>query len=60
MYDIFSIKRLLESYNFIKVNKYLAGKSRIPNFNHYELETLNGEVRKPDSLFMEGVKKESL
>lgn len=29
--------------------------SRIPGFAAYELDVVNGEVRKPDSLFMEGV-----
>jgi len=56
MYDRFSLRRLLEQVGFIEVNVCPADKSRIPNFNCYDLDVINGQVRKPDSLFMEGIK----
>jgi len=56
MYDRFSLRRLLEQVGFVDVRICQADKSRIPDFNSYELDTIEGKVRKPDSLFMEGTK----
>lgn len=56
MYDRFSLKRLLETVGFGSVQQTTAYESRLPSWNSYELDTENGEVRKPDSLFMEAVK----
>ncbi|OUC13632.1 MAG: methyltransferase [Alkalinema sp. CACIAM 70d] len=56
MYDRFSLQQLLSQTGFIKIQVCQATESRIPNFNHFELDTLQGQIRKPDSLFMEAVK----
>ncbi|MCK4797081.1 MAG: methyltransferase domain-containing protein [Spirochaetes bacterium] len=56
MYDRFSLKRLLEESGFKNIIVSSAFESRISNFNSFELDVINGEIRKPDSLFMEGIK----
>lgn len=56
MYDRFSLRRMLEKSSFIEVGVCQAEESRIPNFNSYNLDVLDGKIRKPDSLFMEGIK----
>jgi predicted SAM-dependent methyltransferase len=56
MYDKFSLHRLLSQSRFTSIQVCQADESLIPNFNEYCLDTFNGQVRKPDSLFMEGVK----
>jgi Methyltransferase domain len=56
MYDRFSLHRLLLQSGFTGIQVCQADESSIPHFNKYCLDTLNGQVRKPDSLFMEGVK----
>ncbi|QQP13261.1 methyltransferase domain-containing protein [Lysinibacillus agricola] len=56
MYDSFSLKRLLKKYgvNFSKICN--SDESEIPNFNLFNLDTIEGVTRKPDSLFIEGIK----
>ncbi|NBQ55099.1 MAG: methyltransferase [Verrucomicrobia bacterium] len=57
MYDRVSLKRLLEEAGFKSVKVCGATESAIPDFASYNLDTdENGKVRKPDSLFMEGIK----
>lgn len=57
MYDRFSLARLLENAGFIAVRQCSAQESTIPRFREYLLdETVDGPVRKPDSLFMEARK----
>ena len=56
MYDRFSLGRLLKKAGFINVQVCQADSSLIPNFDHYNLDMVDGKVRKPDSLFMEAVK----
>lgn len=56
MYDRFSLGRLLELSGFVDVRICTADQSQIPNFDNYQLDTIDGKVRKPDSLFMEGRK----
>lgn len=56
MYDRFSLRRLLEQAGFVDVKVCQADESRIPEFDRYQLDSINGKVRKPDSLFMEGIK----
>ena len=56
MYDQFSLRRVLEEAGFIEVKVCQADESRIEDFNRYNLDVLDGKVRKPDSLFMEGIK----
>jgi hypothetical protein len=56
MYDRFSLRRMLQQTGFVDVCVCGAGESRIPDFNSYNLDVVEGQVRKPDSLFMEGTK----
>jgi predicted SAM-dependent methyltransferase len=57
MYDRFSLKRLLEQAGFKNVQVKTAYESNIKDWSRFELETEEGKVRKPDSLFMEGIKQ---
>lgn len=56
MYDSFSLKRVMKQYGFADIRKCSAGESRINNFSNYNLEVIDGKERKPDSLYMEGIK----
>jgi SAM-dependent methyltransferase len=56
MYDRFSLRRLLKRSGFVDIRVCLADESRIPDFNRYNLDMVDGKVRKPDSLFIEGIK----
>jgi hypothetical protein len=56
MYDRLSLGRLLERAGFSEVRVCRPDESRIPQFNRYHLDVVGGKVRKPDSLFMEGVR----
>ncbi len=56
MYDRFSLRRLLSKVGFKDVLVCRADESRIPKFNTYSLDMVEGVVRKPDSLFIEGIK----
>jgi predicted SAM-dependent methyltransferase len=53
MYDRFSLKRLLEQAGFTDVRICSSTESRIPEFEKYSLDTLNGVARKPDSMYIE-------
>ncbi|HEX5104362.1 MAG TPA: methyltransferase domain-containing protein [Pirellulaceae bacterium] len=56
MYDRVSLARLLAEAGFGRIARRTAFESAIPKFASYELDTTSDQVRKPDSLFMEGVK----
>ncbi len=56
MYDRYSLARLLEEAGFRDVALCDARASRIDGFACYQLDVTAGAVRKPDSLFMEGVR----
>ncbi len=57
MYDRFSLGRLLYGAGFEDVRVVKADESAIPGFAGYGLDVEpGGKVRKPDSLFMEGVR----
>lgn len=56
MYDRFSLQRLLKKAGFLDVRVCGADESLIPNFSSYNLDVIEGQIRKPDSLFMEGIK----
>jgi len=58
MYDRFSLRQLLEQTGFTKIQVCTAFDSRIDRFSSFDLDVVNGRVRKPDSLFMEAVKPE--
>ena len=56
MYDRFSLVRLLERADFVDVKICAATESRIPEYEKYSLDTLNGVTRKPDSIYIEASK----
>ena len=56
MYDRFSLGRLLEKSGFVDIRVCRADESRISDFKDYSLDIVDGNIRKPDSLFMEGIK----
>jgi predicted SAM-dependent methyltransferase len=56
MYDRFSLSRLLLQTGFTQPKIQTAFSSRIPNWNAYELESKEGIIFKPDSLFIEAIK----
>ncbi|MDP1946351.1 MAG: methyltransferase domain-containing protein [Nitrospirota bacterium] len=59
MYDRVSLKRLLEQSGFSKIRVCTAFESQIEGFASYGLDVVKGRIRKPDSLFMEGMKQRS-
>ncbi|MDS3859436.1 glycosyltransferase [Thermosynechococcaceae cyanobacterium BACA0444] len=57
MYDQYSLGRLLRQAQFEAVCQKSADDSYFQNFKEYHLDIeINGEVKKPDSLFMEAIK----
>jgi SAM-dependent methyltransferase len=56
MYDHFSLRRLMTQIGLADIRRCRADESGIPNFNTYQLDVIDGKVRKADSLFMEGRK----
>jgi SAM-dependent methyltransferase len=56
MYDRYSLKRMLNQAGFVDVKICGANESRIPGFEKYSLDVLDGIVRKPDSLYVEAAK----
>jgi len=56
MYDRYSLKRLLDAAGFIEAKVVAATESNIPKFQDFNLDIVNGAVRKPDSLFIEARK----
>lgn len=55
IYDRVSLQQLLEKH-CSQVAKMDAFTSGIPGFSSFGLDVRNGAIRKPDSLFMEGIK----
>jgi predicted SAM-dependent methyltransferase len=57
MYDRYSLKVLLENAGFHQVRVCSAYESRIPNYAMYGLDVEpDGQIRKPDSIFVEAIK----
>ena len=56
MYDRLSLQCLLENAGFVNIRRCRADESHIPAFSCYQLDVEGGITRKPDSLFMEGMK----
>jgi hypothetical protein len=56
MYDEYSLKKLLFNEKFVDIGKFSATGSYLKEFEEYNLDVIDGKIRKPDSLFMEGVK----
>lgn len=53
MYDRYSLRNLCEYIGFDNFQVLHAHSSQIPAFQTYQLDVVDGEVRKPDSLFAE-------
>ncbi len=53
MYDRHSLRQLCEACGFEEVRICSAFESEIENFSSFELDSVDGVVRKPDSLFIE-------
>ena len=56
MYDRVSLKRLLERSGFSQIRVCTAFESHIESFASYGLDVVRGQIRKPDSLYMEARK----
>jgi len=56
MYDRYSLDRLLRAQGFVDVQTCEAGESRIPEFGRYHFDVVDGQPRKPDSLYLEAVR----
>jgi len=56
MYDRYSLGKLLNECGFTEISQKTAFESEIPGWNSYQLESGNGDILKPDSLFMESKK----
>lgn len=56
MYDRFSLKTLCEELGFDSFRVCKADESEIASYARFELDSSDGKVRKPDSLFVECVK----
>jgi predicted SAM-dependent methyltransferase len=57
MYDRYSLYKILTEIGFSNIEVKDAFHSAIPDWEIYELESIQGTVLKPDSLFMEAVKR---
>lgn len=58
MYDRYSLKKILESCGFERIELMSPVKSRIQNWDKYELDFKNNLAYDPTSLFMEAIKAE--
>ena len=56
MYDRYSLARVLQGLGGKDIVVRLASESYVVGWSEFGLDTVGGEVRKPDSLFMEAVK----
>jgi SAM-dependent methyltransferase len=56
MYDSYSLIEILKEVGFVENVKKSAFESSIPNFTYFQLDTAEGLVRKPNSLYVEGIK----
>jgi hypothetical protein len=56
MYDRVSLTRLLREVGFDEPTVCRADESRIPEFDSFQLDRVDGFARKPDSLYIEAIK----
>lgn len=56
MYDRFSLRELLGASGFEGFQVQGAQESQIDRFVDFQLDSYNGDVRKPDSIFVEAIK----
>lgn len=57
MYDSYSLSKALQQSGFSHISECSVDQSMIPSWDNFQLEKIEGKIRKPDSLFMEGIKK---
>lgn len=57
MHDRYSLPRLLEENGFSEARVCRPTESGIEGFNNYSLDVVDGDARKPDSLFVEALKE---
>ena len=55
IYDFYSLKKLLKEAGFKDIRKVTPSKSRIPYWNKYELDIIDGQICDPNSLFVEAI-----
>ena len=60
MYDRFSLRKLCEGIGFVNIRVCRADDSRIENYASFDLDTVDGQIRKPDSIFVECEKPASV
>lgn len=56
MYDKYSLPLLLRQNGFKNIEIKSAYESNIPEYSKFNLDVINDEIRKPDSLFIEAYK----
>ncbi len=56
MYDRYSLSKALMKFGFLNVEVKNAFSSNIANWGTFELESKNGIIYKPDSIFIEAIK----
>jgi predicted SAM-dependent methyltransferase len=56
MYDRYSLRKLLNDCGFKNIRIVTAFDSKIKDWEKYQLDSIEGIVRKPDSLFIEAMK----
>jgi hypothetical protein len=56
MYDRYSLSELLKKYQFTDIKVMSFNESAIENWSSFDLDEVQGKIRKPDSLFMEAKK----
>jgi predicted SAM-dependent methyltransferase len=56
MYDFSRLKDVLSKCGFTSITQESFNTSLIPEWSSYKLDEINGQVRKPDSMFIEAVK----
>lgn len=53
MYDRFSLRQLCARVGFVNFRVCEANDSQIESYSKFELDSVDGQVRKPDSIFVE-------
>ena len=56
MYDRYSLSSILNKAGFKQIKVCSAYESRIIDWEKYELDVIDGVIRKPDSLYIEAIK----
>ncbi len=58
MYDRYSLREICEGMGFKEFKVLTASQSNIPDFDRFQLDMIDGVIRKPDSLFCECLKSD--